>query len=430
MKKDLSKQLHNIDAIKFGEFTLKSGKKSSYYLDLRTIISYPKLLGDITTIILDKIPSTIQRVCGVPYAALPLATSVSLQTNLPQLIKRKEAKGYGTKKLIEGEFNSNDEILLLEDVITSGISLIETITELENEGLKIGKIITIVDREEGGMDKIKSMGYNIESILTITELLNYTNELLDHTNKKIFPTKHNHTKGQRLLDIAIKKQSNIIASIDLIKSNDILKLLDNIGHLICGVKIHVDIIEDFTWDFINELKELSYWKEFMIIEDRKFADIGNTQIMQISGGIYRISDWADFITCHLIGGESTFKAYEKWETYRKPALIPILEMSSEGALTGVEYIEAGKNFLNEYSDIIGVVSQKSDIGNGLLKFTPGINLKDKGDNKGQQYNTPEFAISELGSDFLIIGRGLYQSEDPVGELEKYLISIRETGLFD
>lgn len=422
MKRDLSKQLHNINAIKFGQFTLKSGKQSSYYLDLRTIISYPKLLGDISTIILDKIPTTIQRVCGVPYAALPIATAVSLQTNIPQIIKRKEAKGYGTKKLIEGEFNTNDEILLLEDVITSGISLIETITELENEGLKIGKIITLVDREEGGMDKIKSMGYDIESILTITELLSYT-------NKKTFPTTHNHPSGQRLLDIARKKKSNIIASIDLTKSNDILKLLDNIGHQICAVKLHVDIIEDFTKDFIVELKELAYWNEFMVIEDRKFADIGNTQLMQISGGIYRISDWADFITIHLIGGESTFKAYREWESDKKPALIPILEMSSEGALTGGEYKEAGKNFLNEYSDIIGVVCQKSEVGKGLLKFTPGINLKDKGDNKGQQYNTPEWAINELGSDFLIIGRGLYQSEDPVSELEKYLISVRDSLVF-
>jgi len=277
MNKDkLSKQLHDIKAIKFGEFTLKSGKKSSYYLDLRTIISYPKLLQDIASIITSKVSGNIQRVCGVPYAALPIATAVSLQTNIPQIIKRKEAKGYGTKKLIEGEFNTNDEILLLEDVITSGISLIQTITELESEGLRIGKIITIVDREEGGMDKIKSMGYDIESLLTITELMDF----LKKDNKITFPTIHNHPKGQRLLDISWEKKSNIIASIDLTKSSDILTLLDNIGHQICMVKIHVDIIEDFTWGFIEKLVKLSKEKNFMIMEDRKFADIGNTQILQ------------------------------------------------------------------------------------------------------------------------------------------------------
>ena len=427
MTKDkLSKQLHDIKAIKFGEFTLKSGKQSSYYLDLRTIISYPKLLEDISTIILDKIPSNIQRVCGVPYAALPIATAVSLQTNIPQIIKRKEAKGYGTKKLIEGEFNPNDEILILEDVITSGISLIETITELESEGLRIGKIITLVDREEGGMDKIKSMGYDIESILTITELMDF----LKKDIKITFPTTHNHPKGQRLLDISWRKKSNIIASIDLTKSDEILTLLDNIGYQICAVKIHVDIIEDFDWGFIERLLSISRDKDFMIIEDRKFADIGNTQIMQISGGIYRISKWADFITVHLIGGESTLKAYEEWEFSDKPGLIPIIEMSSSGALTDLNYQDRCKNFVYNYSDVVGIVSQEFSVDNGLLKFTPGINLIDKGDNRGQQYNTPEWAIQELGSNFLIIGRGLYQSADPISELEKYLSQVRDTGLFN
>lgn len=424
--KQFSKKLNDIKAIKFGEFTLKSGKKSNYYLDLRTIVSYPKLLNNISNIISTKVTTNIQRVCGVPYAALPIATAVSLQTNIPQIIKRKESKGYGTKKLIEGEFNPNDKILLLEDVITSGISLIETINELESEGLIIEKIITLVDREEGGLQKIKSMGYDIESILTVTELMDCSSE-----NKNIkFPTKHDHPKGQRLLDISWKKKSNIIASVDLTKSEEVLNLLNIIGDQISAVKLHIDIIEDFTWEFIDKLKILSDEKEFMIIEDRKFADIGNTQILQLSKGIYRISEWADFITIHLIGGESSFKAISEWESDKKPGLIPIIEMSSEGSLTDLHYQNLCKTFLNKYSDIVGLVCQKFEVEKGLLKFTPGINLKDIGDNRGQQYNTPKFAIEKLDSNFLIIGRGLYQSPNPQVELDNYLSQVRETGLFN
>jgi len=224
-------------------------------------------------------------------------------------------------------------------------------------------------------------------------------------------------KKQQLIETSKRKGTNIIASVDLTKSYEILSFVESIGFGVCAIKIHVDIIEDFTWDFITQLVDISKELDFLIIEDRKFADIGNTLNYQLTSGIYKISSWADFITMHLIGGESTLKSISHLDI----GVIPIIEMSSEGSLTDKNYINNCEKFLYKYPNVVGVVSQKFIPKNGLLKFTPGIHLSQNGDDKGQRYKTPEYAINELKSDFLIIGRGLYLSEDPKNELKKYLL---------
>lgn len=444
-----AKALFDINAIRFGEFLLKSGRRSPVYLDLRSIISHPKLLQNLAALMADQLLPSVKRVCGVPYAALPLATAFSLQTGMPLLIKRKEAKAYGTKKTIEGEFTPGDEILLLEDVVTSGESLLETIAELEKEGLKIAQIITVVDREQGGIDRLRASGYHAEALMNMSSLLDLLHQegklekvqyeaVMDYLNNSApepaapprkLPIAHAHPAAQRLLDIARKKQSNLISSVDLTRCSELLDFLEKTGHAICAAKLHIDILEDFTPEFIPKLKALSQEKEFLLMEDRKFADIGNTQLLQLSKGIFAIASWADLVTIHLIAGEAALKAIQDWQYKRKPALVPILEMSSEGALTDKHYMENCSRFLYKYPDVAAVVCQTFRPEQGLLKFTPGISLRDKSDNKGQQYNDPEYAMKTLASDFLIIGRGLYAAADPAQEAEKYLSAVRATGFF-
>ena len=440
--------LFDINAIRFGDFLLKSGKRSPVYLDLRTIISHPNLLQNLASDMAEKMLPSVKRVCGVPYAALPLATAFSLQTSLPLLIKRKEAKGYGTKKTIEGEFAPGDEILLLEDVVTSGESLLETISELEKEGLKIAQIITVVDREQGGMERLRMAGYHAEALMSMSSLLSLLHQegklekaqyeaVKDYLQNpepvappRSLPKTHAHPVAQRLLDIARKKQSNIIASVDLTRCSEVLEFLDKTGHAICAAKLHIDILEDFTPDFISRLKVLASEKDFLLMEDRKFADIGNTQLQQLSKGIFAIASWADLVTIHLIAGDAALKAIQDWHPEHKPALVPIVEMSSEGALTDAHYRDNCSRFLYKYPDVAAVVCQTFRPENGVLKFTPGISLRDKSDSKGQQYNDPEYAMNTLGSDFLIIGRGLYASSEPAKEAQRYLQAVIETGFFE
>ncbi len=174
MKQQFIEKLIQLEFVKFGTFQLKSGKESNIYFDIRNIISYPEVIKQLTVLLNEK-TINVDRICGVPYGALSMATALSLQTNIPQILKRKEAKSYGGKKLIDGNFNKGDKVLLIEDVVTSGISLIETITELENAGLVIEKILVVLDRQEGGVELLKQKGYVVESILTKEELLNTKN---------------------------------------------------------------------------------------------------------------------------------------------------------------------------------------------------------------------------------------------------------------
>ena len=446
------KTLVDIECVKFGDFTLKSGKQSPIYIDLRNIVSHPSTLTDLSYLFKDKISNSIQRICGVPYAALPIATVVSIQTGLPMIIKRKEVKKYGTKKIVEGEYNVGDKVLLIEDVITSGESLIETIKELESEGLLIEQIIVVLDREQGGVKRLIDKGYQVESLFSISSLVEllfkerkidnviYTNVLhfiqqnsiIDSPlkkPKKYLQKTHSNETAQRLLGIAHRKKSNLIASIDLITTKEIIELLNEIGNDICGAKLHIDIITDFTPSFIDELLIIAKRFDFLLIEDRKFADIGNTQLLQLSKGMYAISSWADMVTIHLIAGESALKAIQDWDSEKKPALIPVIEMSSSGALTDQDYIEKCKRFMYNYTDVIGAVCQTAELNTGFLKFTPGVNLESKNDDKGQNYNSPKYAIEQLYSDFLIIGRGIYSANDPKNEIGKYLLAIRELDFF-
>ncbi len=170
--KDLILKLYEINAVKFGEFKLKSGIMSPIYIDLRVTVSYPEVLKMVANAMWDKVKDlNFDIVCGVPYTALPFATVISTEQNKPMVMRRKEVKDYGTRKAIEGYFKADQNCLIVEDLITSGSSVFETIEPLELEGLKITDIVVLVDREQGGKKYIQDKGYNLHPVFTISEML-------------------------------------------------------------------------------------------------------------------------------------------------------------------------------------------------------------------------------------------------------------------
>ena len=173
-KKEFFLECYKLGIIKFGRFTLKSGIESPFYVDLRPLASDPKILKKLANYLLEMLPlDNFDIICGVPYAALPMATAMSLDSYLPLIIKRKEAKDYGTKRLIEGIFTKGQNCLLVEDVITSGKSLLETIDEVENEGIDVSDIVVVLDRQQGGKQLLESRGYNVHTLFTISEVCNH-----------------------------------------------------------------------------------------------------------------------------------------------------------------------------------------------------------------------------------------------------------------
>ena len=170
----LADGLLDAGCIKFGEFTLKSGLKSPIYIDLRYIISFPKLLETIGAAYLPLLKELdFKRIAGLPYAAIPIATAVSLQGNYPMIYPRKEVKTYGTKAEIEGEYHAGETVVVIDDLATTGGSKFEAIEKLTGVGLVVKDVVVLVDRQSGAKESLEQAGYNLHAVLTITQLLDY-----------------------------------------------------------------------------------------------------------------------------------------------------------------------------------------------------------------------------------------------------------------
>lgn len=239
---------------------------------------------------------------------------------------------------------------------------------------------------------------------------------------------HNSPVARRLFSIMEQKKTNLCASLDITNTAELLSILDKIGPYICLVKTHIDIISDFTYETtINPLKELAKKHNFLIFEDRKFADIGNTVKNQYKSGVFRIASWADITNAHGVTGAGIVSGLKQaaQETTDEPrGLLMLAELSSKGSLAYGEYTEKTVEIAKSDKEfVIGFIAQKDmgghDEGFDWIIMTPGVGLDDKGDALGQQYRTVEEVI-KTGTDIIIVGRGLYgQGRDPIEQSIRY-----------
>ncbi|KAL4778307.1 Orotidine 5'-phosphate decarboxylase domain-containing protein [Aspergillus varians] len=249
-------------------------------------------------------------------------------------------------------------------------------------------------------------------------------------------TNHPNPLTAKLFSIAEAKKTNVTVSADLTTSAELLDLADRLGPYIAVLKTHIDILEDLTPQTLTDLQALATKHNFLIFEDRKFIDIGNTVQKQYHGGALRISEWAHIINCAILPGEGIVEALA--ETTKTPGfqnpqergLLILAEMTSKGSLATGVYTERSVEYARRYKGfVMGFVSTRAltevkaegegeSEGEDFVVFTTGVNLSDKGDKLGQQYQTPESAVGR-GADFIIAGRGIYKAADPVEAVKRY-----------
>lgn len=159
-------------AVMRGDFVLASGRRSSYYINIKKAYTKPEVLREIVTEIVEKLRGmSYDYLAGVAVGAVPLVACTALAVNKPFLIVRKEEKGYGTGAKIEGEWEKGKRVVLLEDVTTTGGSVISAALTLRREGLICDNVIVVVDREEGAEEALKQAQLELLPLLKVSQLL-------------------------------------------------------------------------------------------------------------------------------------------------------------------------------------------------------------------------------------------------------------------
>ncbi|KKK18167.1 orotidine 5'-phosphate decarboxylase PyrG [Aspergillus rambellii] len=251
---------------------------------------------------------------------------------------------------------------------------------------------------------------------------------------------HPNPLTKKLFEIAEAKKTNVTVSADVTTTKELLDLADRLGPYIAVIKTHIDILSDFSQETIDGLQNLAQKHNFLIFEDRKFIDIGNTVQKQYHGGALRISEWAHIINCAILPGEGIVEALAQTASSSSSSsdfpygpergLLILAEMTSKGSLATGEYTVRSAEYARKYKGfVMGFVSTRAlsevvserggeDAEEDFVVFTTGVNLASKGDKLGQQYQTPGSAVGR-GADFIIAGRGIYAAEDPVEAAKRY-----------
>ncbi len=174
-KSEVANELFDIGGVKFGDFTYVSGIKSPIYVDLRLLISHPKSMKKVAKLYAQLLaPLHYDRLAGVAYAALPIAGAISLEIEKPWIFMRKEgvAKAYGLKKALEGEYQKGETVAMIEDLATTGGSLVKAIEGIASEGLVIKDAIVLLDYGKGGTKNLGEKGVTLHAFMTMHELVN------------------------------------------------------------------------------------------------------------------------------------------------------------------------------------------------------------------------------------------------------------------
>ncbi len=171
---ELAAALLHIGCVKFGAFTLKSGRVSPIYLDLRRLASYPRTLQLVAAAYAPLFaPLLFDHLAAVPYAGLPIGTALSLTLGVSMIYPRREVKDHGTKVAVEGVFEAGQTAVLIDDVATSGASTLDGLAKLRAAGLTVSDVVVLINREQGAEAALAAEGCRLHAVTTLRTLLSH-----------------------------------------------------------------------------------------------------------------------------------------------------------------------------------------------------------------------------------------------------------------
>lgn len=394
VKKNYLSILASCNIVQKGDFVLRNGQRSDVYIDMRKLLSFPSEWNKILFYTIQKLNLfKFNHIVGVPIGGIPWASAIASHMGKSLLICREKSKDYGMQKLIEGEFKAGETCVIIEDVVSTGGSILNISKILSSNGLNC-ILFCIVNRNN--IRKLE--GALLHCVFNFQDI-----------SRPIQPKTIRYSKRfEKLRTIINKKKAQfgsprgLCLSADL-NSDKILDIINTAGPYICLLKIHAEIIPS---GIALELLALSLKHNFLILLDRKFGDIGSTMIKQYQ--YYRLRLPFHFVTAHGISGKESIR-----ELTKLTDVFLVAQMSSESVLSRY-YTDRMVSMAEEFG--CGIICQEK-ISDKLITAVPGINLNKSIDGMGQQYKTLE---DSSFADIIIVGRGIYEASDIQKEIEKYL----------
>lgn len=454
--------------LEIGTFSLKNGNKVEYYFNTKKIYSNSTILKYVGDVMSDRITTftkendiDYQHIVGVPYGSLPLSSVVSHNLEQSLLFVRKEEKTHGTKSLIEGNYEIGDSVVLIEDVITSGSSIIETIEKIENTGLIVSLVVVLFNRQTGGLLNVEEKCevpveylYDIDHLSKYLQVKKHINEYdygkiissiaiekKNHINRMLEEKENlekdnefaksiknydfifNNPLERLLMSLVVAKESALCLSLDVNKWEDGKKILDLVGEYIVMVKVHCDLFTDINSIdlFIREIRVLARKRNFLIMEDVKLADVDKITYRKIKNSFFKYHKWANYLTIQGLTCKSVLdycsskedSSDDSSDTNYYANLSLVTDMNQKGAFIDEYYRMRCRKLMKEDTSMGCIISQDGRHIVNKVKLTPGISIGNQQTEK-RNYRDIKTAIEIEDNHIIIVGNSILKEYDATG----------------